>query len=83
MNKKNLLTALKNLVLFSGVVHMIIVTIYSIINTEIRRFNFFDIIDLDLFFPNIVTGATSQLLSVCIGILIVTIFYFMAAKQKE
>jgi hypothetical protein len=50
--------------LFSAVVHMIMIGIYSFAKLNTVKFNFFDILDLDLFFPQMIHGNISQISSV-------------------
>jgi hypothetical protein len=57
-------SALKKIMLFSAVVHMIMIGIYSFAKLNTVKFNFFDILDLDLFFPQMIHGNISQISSV-------------------
>lgn len=83
MYKKALIDALKNLALFSAIIHMLLLAIFSIKTLDFSRFNFFDIIDLDLFFPNVAHGASSQILSIAIGIIVFIFFYRYSLKHRK
>lgn len=62
--------ALKKVMLFSAGFHIVMITIYSLIKLNTEKFNFFDILDLDLFFPKLVEGNFSQMLSVITFVLL-------------
>ena len=73
--------ALKNLMLFTAIIHMIIVTIYSAINLNLLKFNFFDILDLDLFFPDIITGSLNRILATGSAVIIYCLFLFFGIRK--
>ena len=75
--------ALENVMLFSAIVHMIMITIYSIVKLNTVKFNFFDILDLDLFFPNIIKGNLSQVFSIIAFVIVYCIFYFINMEKKK
>jgi len=83
VKKNKFLAAVLNLVLLSGVIHMVILIIDSIIKLDMSRFNFFDIVDLDLFFPNIAHGPISQILSTLIAVSIIVFFYRLSLKTEK
>ena len=75
--------ALKNVMLFSAIVHMIMIAIYSIVKLNTIKFNFFDILDLDLFFPNIIKGILSQILSIIAFVIAYCIFFFINKEKNK
>ncbi len=77
------IVALKNVMLFSAIIHMIMIAIYSIVKMNTSKFNFFDILDLDLFFPNIIKGNLSQIFSIIAFVIVYCIFYFINMEKKK
>lgn len=77
------ITALKNVMLFSAIFHMIMIAIYSIVKLNTVKFNLFDILDLDLFFPNIIKGNLSQIFSIIAFVIIYCIFYFIKKEKSK
>ncbi len=75
--------ALKNVMLFSAIVHMIMIAIYSIVKLNTVKFNFFDILDLDLFFPNIIKGNLSQVFSIIAFVIVYCIFFFINKERSK
>ena len=51
--------ALTGLLILSAVIHLVLLGIHSVGSMDFSLFNFFDIVDLDLFFPNIAIGQLS------------------------
>ena len=83
VHKKALIDAFKNLALFSAIIHMLLLAVYSVKTLDFSKFNFFDIIDLDLFFPNAANGVISQILSITIGIIVFIFFYRYSLKNSK
>jgi len=75
--------ALENVMLFSAIVHMIMIAIYSIVKLNTVKFNFFDILDLDLFFPNIIKGNLSQVFSIIAFVIVYCIFFFINKERSK
>lgn len=75
------LDALLKLVLFSAITHIIILVYKSVSTLDPVIMNYFNILDLELFFQGIENGALSQVLSavVMLGIY-VTIFFLFTRK---
>jgi len=81
-SKKNIyLDTLIKLILFSAIFHIFLLIIYSIIKLNITYLNYFKILDIDLFFPNIVTGSLSQIISISIIIIMYVVIYFISSKK--
>ena len=77
IGKNKYLDALKNLVLFSALTHLSLLIIYSIVKLDVMPLNYFNILDLDLFFPSIIDGTLSQILSVVVMVAIYLFFYLI------
>lgn len=75
--------ALKNVMLFSAIVHMIMIAIYSIVKLNTVKFNFFDILDLDLFFPNMIKGNLSQVFSIIAFVIVYCLFLFIKKEKSK
>ncbi|MGV8141814.1 MAG: hypothetical protein ACP5NW_05220 [Candidatus Woesearchaeota archaeon] len=81
--KNRFLDAFLKLVLFSAGTHIVLIVIYSIIHLDFLPFNYFNIIDLDLFFPGIGNSALSNILSIACMIIIYLMIYFnLTGKTK-
>lgn len=59
--------------LLSAAIHLVLLAVHSLATFNLKAFNLFDILDLDLFFPDIASGTASYTLSTVItfGILLV------------
>jgi uncharacterized protein len=68
-------TIFKKFMLFSAGLHILIIVYFSIIKSDITYLNYFNILDLDLFFSNITNGFLSQLLSILTILLILLVIY--------
>lgn len=79
--KSKYIQALKKLILFSASTHLVILAIYAITNNDLQILNYFNIIDIDLFFPEIVNTYLYQALAVIIptGIYV----FFLIKRDKN
>jgi|GEM_PF-751963 hypothetical protein len=75
--------ALTGLVLLSASIHIVILVIYSIINLDIRYLNYFNIIDVDLFLPEIADGPLSQILSIITIVVVFIVIYAGLTKKNK
>ncbi len=80
--KNKYLLVLKRLILFSAITHIILLIIYSFIRLDITYLNYFNILDLDLFFPNIIYGYFSQIVSILVILIIYFFIYFLSKEHK-
>lgn len=80
ITKKSLWKAFKWLVLLSACTHLILLFISFLQTQDVTLINYFNIIDLDLFIPNIENGIVSQIFSLWI-ILLLYIFLFMHYRK--
>jgi len=75
--------ALKYLILFSATTHLLILALFAIINSDYVLLNYFNILDLDFFFPSIIEGVTSQLLSVATMAALYLFFYLLVKRRSD
>ncbi|MBS3092154.1 hypothetical protein J4466_01915 [Candidatus Pacearchaeota archaeon] len=68
--KNKYFDALLKLMLFSAIIHVSLLIIYSIFSQNIFILNYFNILDFDLIFQSIAEGATNFLLSVAVVVII-------------
>lgn len=83
INKHRLIDALKKLILFTAIIHLILLVFYSIIKYKIIYLNYFNILDLDLLFPKIINGFLSQIFSILIILIIYLIIFFKFTKTEK
>jgi len=81
MNKRKVLETIKNFLVLSAITHILIVFIYSVIIADFSLFNFFKFLGLDLFFPRIVTGTLSHIVSFLIVIDSLLSIHFIFVKR--
>jgi len=75
--------ALKYLILFSAVTHLLILGLFAVLKGDYVLINYFNILDLDFFFPSIIEGASSQFLSVFTMVgLYAAIYFLFTGKEK-
>ena len=72
--KTKYIKALKKTILFYAILHLIILLGYSVYTNNFKLLNLFNILDLELFFPNIPNGFMSDIFSVLILVIIYIIF---------
>lgn len=82
--KNRLWDAFLKLVLFSAGLHVVLLVVYSILHLNFLPLNYFNILDIDLFFPGIINGALSNILSViCIVAIYLLIYFNLTDKSVE
>jgi len=72
--KSKYLDALKKTILLYAILHLIILLGYAIYSNNFKLLNLFNILDLELFFPNILNGFVSDIFSLVVLIIIYIIF---------
>jgi hypothetical protein len=65
------------LMLFSATIHMVILFFIALINIDFYVLNYFNIIDLDILFPELMLN---NFLWNTISIMVVVLFYFLILK---
>jgi hypothetical protein len=83
MKQNKFFIALKRTILFSATVHLLILFWHSISTGNLKVINLFNIIDLELIFPNIITGSLSDVFSFITLIIIYTVFLLNYKKHKK
>lgn len=77
-----LVALLKTLLLFAFV-HISILVVYFTITKDVVELNMFNILDIDLFFPQIDQGGASFILSTIVLLVVyLTIFTFFTTSDK-
>lgn len=79
--KNRYLDAFLKFLLLSAIIHPSLLLISFSTNLNVSLLNYFDIIGLNLFFPGIIEGYLSQILSVIIMIAIYLIIYLHFTKK--
>lgn len=64
ISAKRCLNALKLVMLLSAAVHLILLAVIAILERDVTVWNYFNILDLEYFFPAIIHGGASQIASV-------------------
>jgi hypothetical protein len=84
MNLRRILHSIKVVVLFSAATHLTLLAVYAVMTQSILPLNYFNIIDLDLFFPEIIEGTMSQILSfVLTALLLIGAYLFFTKKEPS
>lgn len=79
---KRFIAALRNTILTCAIIHLILITIYAVLNKNLNRINGFDILDIDLFFPYVGVGVFYFIASyLFIGS--VYLYYYLRAKKRK
>ena len=79
--KNRFLDALLKLMLLSAIVHAVLVVIFSFLTKDLEFLNYFYIIGLNLFFPNISMGITGQILSAATVVAFYTAIFLFFTKN--
>lgn len=80
---KKILRTLKTLILTTALIHIAILIVVAISKADITYLNYFNILDVDLFFPNVVNGFFSQVLSLVLMLGVFAIIYFRRTKLAK
>ena len=79
--KNRYLDALLKFILLTAIMHVVLLIIFSIVTLNVVPLNYFNILDLDSFFPNVIEGTLSQVLSVVVMVaLYLAIFSFYTKR---
>lgn len=77
--KNKYVNALLLLMLFSAIVHMVVAFCFVLLSGDFYALNFFNIIDLDLFYPNIFNSFGGNIIS----LVFVAGLYFIILKMNK
>ncbi len=80
---KNLAYAIGIYVLITALTHIVILLIDAIKNCDFSRFNYFAVIDAQLFLPDIATGKLSYAASVLLSLTIIGLLFFIIRKRSR
>lgn len=75
------LHALKQAIFSSALLHIGILVLISIKEKNIHVLNYFNILDLEYFFPRITNFTSSFLISVIVFALLILFFYFRKPRE--
>ena len=81
IRKNRYIDALKKFVVFTAIIHIYLLIVYSIMKSDIMHLSYFNIIGLNLFLPDIMNGVFSQIVSIIIIVTIYFIIYFYFVKK--
>jgi polyferredoxin len=70
--KKRAVDALKKLILFSAVIHLIILVVYAVWYADAAKVNYFNILEIKLLFPSFFIG---QIISILVMVVIYAAIY--------
>ena len=77
------LDAFLKFLLFSAILHFLVLVVTSIITLDIGFLNYFDIIDVNLFLPGIDVGMISQIFSASLIIILYALIFFLYTKKNK
>jgi len=80
---KKIIKSFLNLFLFSAILHNCILVFLTIRNSNIKYLNYFRILGLEEFWPKIVEGRTSDLISLLVILIITTSFLISGILNKK
>lgn len=84
ISKNRYLDAFLKFVLLTAIIHMFLLFAAAAINADIVYLNYFNILDMDLFFPGVEYGLLSQVLSVAAMVVLYAIIYlYFTGKTKQ
>ena len=70
-------------ILLSAIIHILVLFWLLITSGDFSYFNYFKILELDLFFPQLVSGSWSQLASVVAMVIVYWLLFFLGPKSKR
>lgn len=76
------LDALFKTMLLSASIHMLILFFFAAKAHQYELLNYFNILDLDFFFPNIAKGYVSMLLAT-LTVVVVYLYFFVRRNKKD
>lgn len=77
-----MLEAFLKFVLVSALVHLSVLAVILVLTGDITYFNYFEILELEWFFPGISEGLLSQVLSAVTMVVLYAVTYFYFTKPK-
>jgi len=85
MNKATLwdiLKSLASLMLLSASIHMVILFVYAFQTQDLKILNYFNILDIDFYFPQIIIMPYTDIISILIMVAITSGFFLYYRSRK-
>ena len=76
------LDALLKLMMFSAIIHIIILIPCALVTGNGMLMNYFNILDLDLVFPGVENGALSQVICVVVAVAVYCAMFFTNKQES-
>ncbi len=83
MNKQHLKTAAGKLFMYSAFFHFTMLVVQAIDERSIVPINYFNIIDIDYFVPDIIYGGLNHFLSAVLAVLVLYYFYTKESSKTK
>ncbi len=83
MNRHRFFDALKKTILLSATIHLTLLVMYAIWNLDVSYINYFNMLDLEVLFPDLIKGTLSQVLAAIVMVGIFFIIYFRFTKKRD
>ena len=77
------LDAFLKFLLFSAILHFLVLVVTSIITLDIGFLNYFDIVGINLFIPGIGSGMISQIFSLSLILILYALIFFLYTKKNK
>ncbi|MBN2435543.1 MAG: hypothetical protein JXK07_09800 [Spirochaetes bacterium] len=78
----NLIRATGIYIFITALLHIIILLIDAVRNLDFSRFNYFSVLDAQLFFPGIDTGKISYIISLFLSFSLIGLIFFIITKKE-
>ena len=80
--KKHFINALIKFILFSATLHILLLLIFFVFKRDLTLINYFNIIGLNLFFPEVGQGLASQIFSLLTMVVIYGLIFFVSSRKQ-
>ena len=81
--KNRYIQTAKIFILISACIHVIILSVYAVSESDIAILNYFNILDLDLFFLGIAEGPRSQFFSIAVICCLYFLIYYLNGDTDQ
>jgi len=81
--KNRFLNTLVKFILFSAVLHILLLAIAFVFKRDLTAVNYFNVVGLNLFFPEIGQGLASQIFSLLTMVVIYGLIFFVSNKKTN
>jgi len=79
----NLIRATGIYIFITALLHIIILLIVAIRNCDFSMFNYFSVLDAQLFFPGIDNGKISYIISLLLSFSLIGLIFFIITKKEK